>query len=140
MKKSDLKKILKPLIKECLHEVLLTEGLLSNIIMEVSKGLSHNTPIIEQKQPVQKTKTRRVDNNKAEKAAREKLNETRKMLLDAVNKDAYNGINVFEGTTPVSSTDPSKPQSSLAGVAPKDPGVDISGIVDLGGKNWSKLI
>ena len=45
MKKSDLKELIKPLVKECIHEVLLEEGLLSNVVSEVAKGL-HSGPII----------------------------------------------------------------------------------------------
>ena len=37
MKKSDLKELIKPLVKECIHEVLLEEGLLSNVVAEVAK-------------------------------------------------------------------------------------------------------
>ena len=51
MKKSDLKKILKPIVKECIQEAFLEEGLLSNVIAEVVKGLGANKqPIVEQKQ------------------------------------------------------------------------------------------
>ena len=39
MKKNDLKKIIKPLVKECIHEVLLEEGLLSGIVSEVAQGM-----------------------------------------------------------------------------------------------------
>ena len=39
MKKNDLKQLIKPLVKECMHEVLLEEGLLSNVVAEVAKGL-----------------------------------------------------------------------------------------------------
>ena len=39
MKKAELKKVIKPLVKECIHEVLLEEGLLSNVVSEVAKGL-----------------------------------------------------------------------------------------------------
>ena len=39
MKKSELKALLKPLIKECIKESILEEGILSNVIMEVTKGL-----------------------------------------------------------------------------------------------------
>ena len=42
MNKSDLKKLIKPLVKECIHEVLLEEGLLSNVVSEVAKGLQGN--------------------------------------------------------------------------------------------------
>lgn len=38
MKKEDLKKILKPIIQECIKEALLEEGVLSNIIKEVNKA------------------------------------------------------------------------------------------------------
>ena len=37
MKKADLKQLIKPLVKECIHEVLLEEGLLSNVVAEVAK-------------------------------------------------------------------------------------------------------
>ena len=40
MKKSEFKKLVKPIIKECISEVLLEEGLLSNVISEVVKGLN----------------------------------------------------------------------------------------------------
>ena len=42
MKKNDLKKLIKPLVKECIHEVLLEEGLLSSVVSEVAKGLQGN--------------------------------------------------------------------------------------------------
>ena len=42
MKKNDLKKLIKPLVKECIHEVLLEEGLLSNVVAEVAKGMQGN--------------------------------------------------------------------------------------------------
>ena len=49
MKKSDLKQLIKPLVKECIHEVLLEEGLLSNIVSEVAKGMQQNV-IVETRQ------------------------------------------------------------------------------------------
>ena len=42
MKKSDLKQLIKPLVKECIHEVLIEEGLLSNVVAEVAKGMQGN--------------------------------------------------------------------------------------------------
>ena len=56
MKKSDLKRILKPLIRECVKEVILDEGVLAGVISEVAVGLSatHSPapPIVEQVVPV----------------------------------------------------------------------------------------
>ena len=40
MNKAELKKILKPLIKECIRESLFEEGVLSGIVTEVAKGMS----------------------------------------------------------------------------------------------------
>ena len=42
MKKAELKKLIKPIVKECIHEVLLEEGLLSNVVAEVAKGMQKN--------------------------------------------------------------------------------------------------
>lgn len=50
MNKSELKALLKPLIKECIKESLLEGGVLSNVIVEVTKGLG-TAPIVEQKKP-----------------------------------------------------------------------------------------
>ena len=51
MKKSELKKILKPLIKECIREVIFEEGALSTIISEVVRGTTGSKPILENRVP-----------------------------------------------------------------------------------------
>ena len=38
MNRKDFKRILKPLIKECIKEVIFEEGILSTVITEVVKG------------------------------------------------------------------------------------------------------
>ena len=50
MKKSELRQVLKPLIKECIKEVIFEEGILSNIVSEVAQGLGGQT-IVETQQP-----------------------------------------------------------------------------------------
>ncbi len=68
------------------------------------------------------------------------LKEQKRKMLDAIGKEAYNGVNLFEGTTPAApprgngSTQGSK---ALEGVAPNDPGVDISSFASSG--IWKKL-
>ncbi|MAF26043.1 hypothetical protein CL634_10800 [bacterium] len=138
MKRAELKKVLKPLIKECIKEVIFEEGVLSGIITEVAAGLksSYTQPIVER----QVVATREVEN-----VARRELEQVRKQVLEEINKDSYNGVNLFEGTEPISQGgtegDNLAPNSPLAGTNPKDPGVDISGIVSLGrGANWNKLV
>lgn len=140
MKKSELKKVLKPIVKECIQEALLEEGLLSNVISEVVKGLGGTKqPIVEQKQNNDEIKKMQVQEKKKRT---QKINETRKKMLDAIGKDSYNGVDLFEGTsptrsagTPGSSPSPSNP---LSDVEPGDPGVDISSL--MGNANvWKAL-
>ena len=72
----------------------------------------------------------------------EQQKETRKRLLDEIGKNAYNGVDLFEGTTPI--RDSGQPSATaqanpMSGQDPDDAGVDISSIVALGGKNWKAL-
>ena len=132
MSKNDLKKILKPLIKECIKEVIFEEGALSTIISEVVKGTSGSQRIVETKQPKQ-------DFAKQEKKLQE-VKQRKRKLLDSIGKDAYNGVNLFEGTTPAPAPSSGQGQSPLDGMAPNDPGVDISGIFSgHSAKIWQKL-
>ena len=50
MNKTELKKILKPLIKQCIKEVIFEDGTLSNIVSEVTRGLS--TQVVTEAQPI----------------------------------------------------------------------------------------
>ena len=124
MKSNELKKVLKPLIKQCIKEVIFEEGVLSGIISEVVKGVDAAPVIREQKQVSKPTNG----------VAKKKLEEQRKKMLDAIGEDSFNGIDIFEGTKPMTESDQHSP---LASVDAGDPGVDISGMFN---SNWSKLI
>jgi hypothetical protein len=132
MNKTQLKKILKPLIKECIKEVIFEDGTLSTIISEVVKGTSGQPVIKEAIQPA--VQTERVQQK------RKQLREQKRKMLDAIGRDAYNGVDLFEGTTPAPSASSQRsPHGSKAldGVAPNDPGVDISAFASSG--IWKKL-
>ena len=141
MKKSEFKQ----LIKESVREVLLTEGFLSTIVSEVVKGVGTN---IVTEEVIKKPSQPQLPEEKAkfqEMRAQEKkkqLQETKKRMLDAIGKEAYGGVNVFEGTDPMrngGSTGDPTPNSALGDVDPADPGVDISGL--LGSSNaWKQMI
>ena len=137
MKRSDLRKLIKPMVKECVRETLLEEGLLSNIVSEVAQGLGNQAVIQEMKE--EKEPTMVVDNS----ARIEQMKNQRKSLLDAIGKDAYNGVDLFEGTKPIRDSgnpSPSAQSNPMSGQDPDDPGVDISGILAIGGKNWKSLL
>jgi hypothetical protein len=134
MKKSDLKELIKPLVKECIHEVLLEEGLLSNVVAEVAKGMQ--TAVIVESAPA-KTEARPVRQNKTE--TRKKMQEHRKKLMEAIDNDAYNGVNLFEGTEPMA---PQGAQTSQGGADlgnPGDAGVDISSLMGGASKIWDAM-
>ena len=127
MKTNELKKVLKPLIKQCIKEVIFEEGVLSGIISEVVKGVD-TAPVIREQKQIFKPKP----NNDL---AKNKIQEQRKKMLNAIGKDAYNGVDIFEGTEPISGE--SNSHSPLSNISPGDAGVDISGLFN---NSWSKLI
>ena len=141
MKRSELKSIIKPLVKDCITESLLEEGLLSNVISEVMKGMSpvimESAPVADPTAGVQKAAMREAQEAKLKQAKK-----NRKKLLDAVGSDAFGGVDLFEGTSPAPAQQSPESQASspLGGVAPGDPGVDISGILGIGGHKWKSLI
>ena len=126
MKSDELKKVLKPLIKQCIKEVIFEEGVLSGIISEVVKGVNVAPVIREQKQA-----PRPKPNNGH---AKKQMQEQRRKMMEAIGRDSYNGIDLFEGVEPAKE---SNQQSPLANISPGDPGVDISQLFN---SNWSKLI
>jgi hypothetical protein len=140
MKKQELQKILKPLIKECIKEVIFEEGILSNLIKEVAVGIGSQQTIVETQapEPEYDFSRQRVE---LQEEARSAMTE-RKRKLEASLGGGFEGI--FEGVDPISQAGSvsDKPSSSpLSNYAPNDPGVDISAIMALGGgKNWKNMI
>ncbi len=146
MNKKELKALIKPLVKECIKEALLEEGMLSTVIAEVVKGTSGL--VVEQRsQKIQETTERALETNEdAMRRLQErkvKQQNQRKQLLDAIGADAYGGVDLFEGTEPLSKggnpNQGTQPQGALSGYAPDDSGVDISGLLDLAGGSWKKI-
>ena len=129
MKKSDLKQILKPLIKECIKEVMFEDGVLSGIISEVTRGVTASTrpAPVEPSDPV----AERMNRNAFNKETTTKLRQQKKKLMEAIGSEAYNGIDLFEGTTPApAQTSPTQQASALSDVAPGDSGVSIDNLFD----------
>ena len=125
-----IRTILKPLIKECIKEVLFEEeGVLSNVISEVVKGVQ--TPILESKKV-----TPTMENLQDTEENRKKAEEERQRRIKRLNESA--GVSVFENmhTEVVDS-----PQGSpMSGVAPDDAGVDIDAITKIANGKWKHLI
>ena len=72
---------------------------------------------------------------------RREAKQRQQQLLSAIGSEAYGGVNVFEGTAPLSQggsvSEGPKTQGPLSDVDPNDPGVDISSILGMAGGRWS---
>jgi len=136
MKRDELRQILKPLIKQCIKEVIFDDGVLSGIITEIVKGLSPATLVSESTTPPAKAQDDTI-NRAREHLKEENRHEHRQELegqrqkLSESMSERFNGVNLFEGVAPMGkspapSSSPSAPSSPLEGIAPNDPGVDIT--------------
>ena len=149
MKKTDFKNM----IKESIKEVLIEEGLLATVISEVAREFRQNSvtlpppaPATNQDDTIHAEATRAKEQAQVQRA---KLAEMRKNMMESIGKSSYkdiynlNGVNLFEGTTPLKSggtpgNGPS-PAGPLSDVEPSDPGVDISSLMGNAGV-WKELL
>mgnify|MGYP003626532327 CR=1 FL=1 len=149
MKKSDFK----DMIKESIKEVLIEEGLLATVISEVAREFRKTTPptpaASKSPPPEQRVYEEVAQAKERAEKSRAKLADMRKNMMESIGKSSYkdiynlNGVNLFEGTTPLASggnpgSSPS-PAGSLSDVEPTDPGIDISSLVGNAGI-WKELL
>lgn len=120
------------------------EGVLSGIVAEVAGAL--HRPRVAESRPMH-SETKIEDNNFKEmrqesvREQRTRMSATRQQLLEAVGRDAYNGVDLFEGTKPLSSPAPApgaSPATSgpLTGISADDKGVDITQLFGDVGAHW----
>jgi len=136
MKKNELIKVLKPLIKQTIREVLLEEGMLSSVVSEVVKGMgTHN--IVEAAAP----SSRDILSQERVSQKEDELERQRQERIRRLNETTSFGgkVNVFEGTQAIPA-ESSQKGGALAGVPAGDPGVDISAIVNIASGKWKDLI
>tara|TARA_B100001094_G_C18109671_1_gene760418 strand:- start:478 stop:909 length:432 start_codon:yes stop_codon:yes gene_type:complete len=143
MNKKELKQLIKPIVKECINEVLLQEGVLSSIISEVMVGTQAAVLQEQPKRNPPAPQKPKQNINEQIAARRQQANQSKQKLLDAIGGSSYNGVNLFEGTEALNKggnpSGESNPQGALAGYAAEDSGVDISGLMNLAGGSWKKI-
>jgi len=134
MKKAELKRALKPLVKECIKEVLFEDGVLSGIIAEVVTGLGAGQVVMEQKTP-------QFDQESLHREKAEKMEAQRQAKIKRLNESSglSKKVNVFEGVQPIKEAAANGP-SPLANTNPGDSGIDISGIMNISRHNWKDLL
>lgn len=142
MNKAQLKKLIKPVVKECIQEVLIEEGLLTEVVSQVAAGMKQQ-PIVENTQKKNNDNLFNEDLQMKRKTqeVNQKLQEHRKKLLDSIGEGAYNGVDLFEGTEPIreSGTPGAPHKPSVLGDDPTDAGVDISSLMGNASKVWQAI-
>jgi len=109
MKLKELKSVLKPLIKQCVKEVLLEEtGILSKVVSEVVVGMSNNMILSE---------TKNKDNSM-------KIRENIKSLMPSIN---FNNTSeeILTNKKVGSKANEYSDVSAFKNISPNDPGVNI---------------
>ena len=133
MKKAEFKEVLKPLIRECIKEVIFEEGVLSGLITEVARGLGNTQPVAAT--PVRPTQSQAPSKNESVLEAKKQLNEVKSQLQKATGLQG-----IFEGTSPMrqKSNGKNSQYGALRDKDPSDPGVNIDGLIKMTG-GWDHL-
>jgi len=157
LKKSQLKEMMKPLIRECLREMILEEkGILSTIIREVKEATAPEAGNRKQAmlgklepQQVERLKEHSEYHTATSEHITDKIREAREAkarLAESIGGEAYSGI--FENTEPLETAgNPDSPSGTgdnygpLRGRDPSDAGIDLEGILEVAGgkKRWKRL-
>ena len=140
MNKEQLKKLIKPVVKECIQEVLIEEGLLTEVVAQVASGMTRK-PIVENKKSKDNLFNEDLQMKRKTQEVNQKLQEHRKKLLDSIGQDAYNGVDLFEGTEPMKqgAAPGTTHRPNVLGDDPSDAGVDISSLMGQASKVWQAL-
>ena len=133
MKRSELKKIMKPLIEECIRESILEGGIISNIITEVVKGVAIAPAVQKTAAPTSVPNidptSERMRKNTVRVAKPPPLREHKEKLMAAIGQDSFNGVNLFEGSAPIpNQLSPQQQAQPLSDHPFVDPGVDINNL------------
>ncbi len=126
MKKDEFIKLVKPLIKECIKEVIFEDGTLSKIIAEVVKGTK---PLIKESSQTISVKPSQQTNsehkNKLE-TYKQELKQERNIVQEQLTKQ-MGGFDPFNGTKPLEAQSAPGNQSTT-GITEGDPGMNMSDI------------
>jgi hypothetical protein len=123
MDKNSLKKVIKPLIKECLTEILYEQGL--NKLIEEGIKAKHSEIVKENKKQEQQYEVKEVQFMKENQPNKQnKLQEAKKQLLQKIS---MGGFDPFAGSSPIEG-DAEKIAESINPEVSVMPGIQGSGV------------
>ena len=98
-------------------------------------------PIVENEKSKDSLFNEDLQMQRKSREANKKLQEHRKRLLDSIGQDAYNGVDLFEGTEPMKQAGApgASHRPDVLGDDPNDAGVDISSILGQASKVWQAI-
>ena len=140
MNKETLKTILKPVLKECIEEILAEQGLLK-VLAE-----AQNVEVV--KEEVRKDiKKEELKNNikkmidATPQVVKQTVNETQERMKKELKQAGLltKAFDPFAGTkalTEAQASDTAGAKGPLAGIDPNDKGVDIGGIMNMAAGRW----
>lgn len=138
MDKNDFKKVIKPILKECIKEILLEQGL-TKLVSETAASINENKIKLPaanksiQTQPIQKAK-------------QSPINQNHKLMMEEIGKSGYlsNNFNPFANTNPLTEAQAgaavASANSPLANIDPNDSGVDITDFMSGNTNVWKALV
>lgn len=139
IKKSELKKILKPIVQECIRESILEDGVLSTIIAEVVRGTATRTLV--ESAPAPRPQSPPPSNSAFLKQQLSEIGNSGYSNVDVPTppapKKMIGGVDVFANTEPI--VEGSSKGGALSGISPNDPGVNIDALTDMMAGKWKIL-
>ena len=126
------------MLKNVINEVLIEEGVLSNVVSEVAKGMQGSMIVETQRRPQHPSPSSDPEIKKKAEQASQRIQEHRSKMMEAIGSEAYNGVNLFEGTVPAPAQQQATPGASDLG-NPTDSGVDISSLIGGASQVWKAM-
>lgn len=140
MNKETLKTILKPVLKECIEEILAEQGLLK-VLAE-----AQNVDVVKEEVKKDIKKEELKSNIKkmidaTPQVVKQAVNETQQRMQQELKQAGLltKNFDPFANTkalTEAQATDGAAARGPLAGIDPQDKGVDISGIMNMAAGKW----
>jgi hypothetical protein len=110
------------------------------VVAEVAKGMQGNLVVETQKKSNDPLFTASPPQKQKAAETRKRMQEHRQNLMKSIGSDAYNGVNLFEGTEAMTAHEAATPKAGAVDLGnPSDAGVDISSLLGGATQIWKAM-